>query len=65
MKTRAFWKLQEVFVYILHCSSLPVNWEALRLIVEAQRQIFASYLPGTPLQAPLVHFPQAKTVTPD
>ena len=36
----AFWILQEIFVYILHRGS--VNREALRLIVEAQRKVFAS-----------------------
>lgn len=53
-KDRAFWRLQEVFDHILHRSSTAVNWEALRLVVEAQRQVFASYARGAPLQAPLL-----------
>lgn len=53
-KDDSFWKLREVFDYILHRRLGAVNWEALRLIVEAQRQIFASYAPGTPLQALLL-----------
>ena len=36
----AFWTLQEVFDY-LRQSPVAVNWEALRLILEAQRQVFA------------------------
>jgi len=46
-KDRAFWMLQEVFDYI--CGSAAVHWGALRLILEAQRQVFASYAPPTPL----------------
>jgi hypothetical protein len=41
-KQYAFWKLQEVFDYILHHSPVVVKWKALRLIVEAQRQVIAS-----------------------
>ena len=51
-KDCAFWRLQEVFDYLR--SSVVVNWDAPRLIVEAQRQVFASYASGTPLQAPLL-----------
>ena len=43
-KDRAFWMLQDVFDYLR--SSTAVNWGALRLILEAQRQVFASYAPG-------------------
>ena len=34
-KDDSFWKLREVFDCILHCRLGAVNWEALRLIVEA------------------------------
>jgi hypothetical protein len=60
-KGRAFWMLQEAFDYIR--GSAAVNWDALRLILEAQRQVFASYAPRTPLHfatASEEFLPQAK-----
>jgi len=60
-KDRGFWILQEAFDYIR--SSAAVNWDALRLIFEAQRQIFASYAPRTPLHTATASedfLPQAK-----
>ena len=54
-KDHAFCRLQEVFDYILHHrSSAVVNWNALRLIVEAQRQAITSFAPRNPLQTPLL-----------
>ena len=38
----AFWILQEAFDYLARATSVAVNWQALRLIVEAQKQVFAS-----------------------
>jgi len=38
----AFWILQEVFNYVLHPNTVAVNWNTLRLIVEAQKQVIAS-----------------------
>jgi hypothetical protein len=45
-KDRAFWILQEAFDYIR--GSAAVNWDALRLILEAQSRVFASFAPRTP-----------------
>jgi hypothetical protein len=60
-KDRAFWMLQDAFDYVRN--SAVVNWHALRLILEAQRQVFASYAPQTPLHSVTASeefLPQAK-----